>query len=251
MSKLFEPISGYVSIVLCFGIIFVGNHFLDRLWNWYWVEKKTETWINIEKGRGGSFTKDLDSEWAAFTLKGVSIKGKIRNSMWIGEDRYAFVFKVAAKLTPPKLKINLENKVVKRYQFDFTFYFIDEDGFIIHEFTPDEAFSLKHETYEKYIDWTPEKYSDKEVNVNSEAIAEREIPKGVAERIRKIVYVPKLRAEIENKEKIVHKEKIEGKKKEEFSWDKLKSIDSLYDEELEEEFEGWSQDESEKYEMLE
>jgi|GEM_PF-4242972 len=167
-------------------------------WNLF-ASDKTEKWISVDKGSGASHTKGLDGNWSAFTTGWLTVKGKMRKSLDANDSRYDFVFKVNYKLTPPELNSDLENKIVESYRFNFTFYFIDEDDFIIHEFSPNEYFSLKNEKHENYIEWTSKKYPYDEIEVRSAALSRHMIPEAVAKRVNKISYVPKLTAVIKDK----------------------------------------------------
>lgn len=168
-------------------------------WNLF-ASDKTERWISVDRGNGASHTKGLDRDWAAFTNGWLTVKGKMRKSLDANDNRYDFAFKVNYKLTQPELDDNLDSKIVESYRFDFTFYFIDEDGFIIHKTTPNEYFSLEHEKHENYIEWTSNKYPHDDVEATSTAISRHMIPEAVAKRVHKISYVPKLRAVIKDKE---------------------------------------------------
>jgi hypothetical protein len=183
-------------------------------WNLF-ASDKTERWISLEKGSGASHTQGLDENWSAFTNGWLTVKGKMRKSLDTNDSRYDFAFKVNYNLTKPKLNCDLDGKIVDSYRFDFTFYFIDEDGFIIHKYSPNEYFSLEHEKHANYIEWTAKKYPYDEIEVTSAAISRHIIPEATAKRVNKIVYVPALKAVIVNrdKNKIFH-DRIEQKRAE-------------------------------------
>lgn len=186
----------FIWVITCFAVVF---YIWEPNWGLFNTSDKTEKWIVVEKRRGASRTSGLDGNWAAFTTGWLTVKGKMRKSLDTNDNRYDFAFKVNYKLTPPELNSGLDDKIVESYRFDFTFYFIDEDGFIIHKLSPNEYFSLDHENHKNYIEWTAEKYPYDEIEVTSAALSRHMIPEAVAKRVNKISYVSKLTAVIKDK----------------------------------------------------
>jgi hypothetical protein len=177
----------------------VGSWGFDRFWNS--GTDKTERWISMDK-QLGYYTKGLDGKWVSFTNGWLTVKGKMRKSLYPNDTRYDLVCKVNAKLTPPKLKTDSVNEIVESYEFYLKFNLIDEDGFIIHTLQSQTGyFTIEHEKNEGYIVWTKEKYPYKEIEVTSEALYQSVIPEGIAQRVNKITYVPTIKAKIEDKDK--------------------------------------------------
>ena len=195
--SIFEFIGGCIIVLFWVGIACGGVYLWNLDWNFLKASDKTEKWISLEK-KNGYHTIGLDEDWAAFTLDSLKLEGKIRKPL--KSDEYDFAYKMNAKLTQPKLESELENKIVRNYQFDFEFSFIDEDGFILYKVRTNEYFSLEHEKYANYVDWTNDKYPD-ETQVVCAAISRNMLSEAIVKRVDKIIYVPTLRAVIEDKEK--------------------------------------------------
>jgi hypothetical protein len=209
MKDFFESVSSILSVCFAFlfwGVIIYGAvYFWDSNWllNLSKPTDKTEKWISLDREPGGYYTSGLNKNWAAFTKGWLTVKGKMRKPLHVyGNDTsYDFVCKVKAKLTQPKLRADLENKIVKSYEFDFIFHFFDEDGFLIYTFTTTEKYhSIKHEKYKNDIQWTPKDYPYDEIEETSEALYQYIIPERIAKRVYKISYVPTLKAIIQDKE---------------------------------------------------
>jgi hypothetical protein len=192
-----------------------------------------EKWVDLESYEKGYYTKALNNEWAIFTSESLCLKGKIRKTILEGDERYDFAFTVNAKLTHPELKSDFENKIVDRYYFDFNFYFIDEDGFIIHKFKPNEYFSEKHEKNENYISWTSEKYPEEEIYITTIALLKGMIPAKIGERVHKITYISILRAEIKDKDEKKNVFEIIDEKNKKKKDIMFKLLTENYDESLE------------------
>jgi hypothetical protein len=143
---------------------------------------KLEKWMRVEK-KQISVIDGLDQAWSASIFRDLKVEAKLREPLTSGTD-YDFVFRAEANLTQPVLKTDVpKTKTVDHYEVYLTFTFIDDDGFKIHEISPDLHSNLVNEDFRSSLEWF---YEDDDRKFTAAVICRDVIAEPKAKRVAKI-----------------------------------------------------------------